>query len=171
MTANEFSQIHIEKLVSALASKKLKITFAESCTGGLLSAALTDVPGSSAVFEGAVCCYSDRVKSGILGVDGQTLERYTAVSAQSAYGMALNALKLFKADIAVAVTGYAGIRDKDLGIRGRGTGNGTVYICVLSPNEKTVWRCFFSGDRQTVRKKAVRFALKQTLRIVCGRGR
>ena len=97
-----------EKLVEKLADLNLKIAVAESCTGGLISKKITDVPGASKVFEYGFCAYSNGAKIKTLGVSEKLLDEYTAVSKEVALGMALGAKRVSKADIAVSVTGYAG---------------------------------------------------------------
>src|SRR2546425_3507835 len=84
------------------------LAVAESCTGGLLGAALTDVPGSSAYFLGGVISYADRVKRDQLGVSEATLRRYGAVSEQTAAAMASGVRRLLHADVGVSITGVAG---------------------------------------------------------------
>lgn len=96
-----------EKLIALLNEKKLKIAVAESCTGGLISKRITDIDGASRVFECGVVCYSNRIKREIIGVKGETLERFTAVSVKTAKEMANGILKMANADIAIATTGYA----------------------------------------------------------------
>lgn len=104
----------IEKqTVELLKSKKLKLATAESCTGGLISKRITDVSGSSEVFEGGVVCYSNRFKENVLGVSPETLKKYGAVSRETAREMVRGVLSLTKADIAVAVTGIAGPSSDD----------------------------------------------------------
>jgi nicotinamide-nucleotide amidase len=89
-------------------SKGLKITTAESCTGGLLAAALTEVPGSSDVFERGFVTYSNEAKQMLLGVSPQTIESHGAVSRECAQAMAAGALSRAPVDLAVSVTGIAG---------------------------------------------------------------
>ena len=89
-------------------SKGLKITTAESCTGGLLAAALTEVPGSSDVFERGFVTYSNEAKQMLLGVSPQTIESHGAVSRECAQAMAAGALSGAPVDLAVSVTGIAG---------------------------------------------------------------
>ena len=85
-----------------------RIAVAESCTGGLVCAALTEIPGSSDVFEAGFVTYSDRMKIELLGVSEEVLDTFGAVSIAVAWGMAQGALSRAKADVAVAVTGIAG---------------------------------------------------------------
>lgn len=148
-----------EQVVNALLQKGQKICFAESCTGGLLGAAITAVPDSSAVFDGGVCSYANRIKNNLLGVSSTVLDTYGAVSASCAVQMAEGALALFAADIAVSVTGIAG--------PGGGTAEkpvGTVYICCLTVDgRRAVKRCRFTGDRATVRNKSKEVALRTAL--------
>jgi nicotinamide-nucleotide amidase len=97
-----------ETVVRDATQRGLTIAVAESCTGGLIAAALTDVPGSSAVFLGGAVTYSDAAKNRLLGVSRDDLERFGAVSREVAQAMAAGALESFNADIAVSVTGIAG---------------------------------------------------------------
>lgn len=97
-----------EKLVEKLSDLNLKITVAESCTGGLVSKKITDIPGASKVFEYGFCTYSNGAKTNVLGVSKKLLSDYTAVSKEVALNMALGAKKVSKADVAISVTGYAG---------------------------------------------------------------
>ena len=89
-------------------ARGLHVATAESCTGGLVAAALTEIPGSSDVVDCGFVTYSDEAKRAMLGVPAATLKRYGAVSAQTANAMAAGALKNSRADIAVSITGIAG---------------------------------------------------------------
>ncbi|MBE6563958.1 MAG: competence/damage-inducible protein A [Ruminococcaceae bacterium] len=97
-----------EALVARLKEKGLKIAVAESCTGGMVSKTITDVRGSSAVFDGGVISYANEVKQQLLGVSAHTLETYGAVSEQTAMEMAEGVKKRMNADIGIALTGIAG---------------------------------------------------------------
>ena len=96
------------KVVEANRAAGLRVAVAESCTGGLVSAALTELPGSSDVFEAGFVTYADEAKLGMLGVSRDVLETFGAVSIAVAWGMAQGALARSKADTAVAITGIAG---------------------------------------------------------------
>src|SRR5262249_18509606 len=103
------TQTPVEELVLDLCrERELTLAAAESCTGGLVAARLTSVPGSSAVFLGGVVAYSNAVKESQLGVPASVLEEHGAVSAETAAAMARGARARLGADIAVAVTGIAG---------------------------------------------------------------
>lgn len=134
----------IEKqTVELLKSKKLKLATAESCTGGLISKRITDVSGSSEVFEGGVVCYSNRFKENVLGVPPETLKKYGAVSRETAREMVKGVLSLTKADIAVAVTGIAGPSSDDTN-----KPVGLVYIAVSDGKSTIVKKLLntFTGD-------------------------
>ena len=131
---------------------------AESCTGGGIGAALTAIPGSSAVYKGGVICYTDWVKRNILSVNQQLLAEYGAVSAPVAEEMAKGVRKLLQADIAVSVTGLAGPGGDDFG-----NPVGTVYIGFCSNTKSLVNRFVFSGDRESVRRQTVLAALEMVL--------
>lgn len=131
---------------------------AESMTGGGIGAALTAVPGSSAVYKGGVVSYTDKVKRTVLGVDGELLTRYGAVSAPVAQAMAAGVRQLINASIAVSVTGLAGPGGDKFG-----NPVGTVFIGFESDGISVVRQYRFSGDREAVRCQAVEEALKLIL--------
>ena len=137
------------KLVELLIHKQLKITTAESCTGGLIAKQITDVAGSSACFEMGFVTYCDRAKTELLGVKPETLEKHTAVSAPVAQQMAQGALAKSGADIAVSVTGNAGPSGEPLG---------RVYIGISGRCGTVVHTCDFAGDREQVRAEAAKAA-------------
>lgn len=131
---------------------------AESCTGGGIGAALTAVPGSSAVYKGGIISYTNWVKRNLLGVEENLLETQGAVSAPVAEAMARGARKALDADIAVSVTGLAGPG-------GDAFGNpvGRVYIGYSDKHSSFSREYTFEGDRDGVRRQAVEEALKLVL--------
>ena len=144
------------KVISALQGKTL--VTAESCTGGGIGAALTAVPGSSAVFKGGVISYTNQVKHEILGVDREVLDVHGAVSAIVAESMVVGVRNLLKADIAVSVTGLAGPDADDFG-----NPVGTVYIGYCSELKCITRKFLFSGNREDIRNQAIEAALQIVL--------
>ena len=155
----------IEKqTVELLKSKKLKLATAESCTGGLISKRITDVSGSSEVFEGGVVCYSNRFKENVLGVSPETLKKYGAVSRETAREMVKGVLSLTKADIAVAVTGIAGPSSDDTN-----KPVGLVYIAVSDGKSTIVKKLLnnFTGDvREQNRNSSADTALEMIMEAI-----
>lgn len=114
-----------QQAVARLKEQHKTLVTAESCTGGWIAKRITDIAGASEVFECGIVCYSNRIKTEILGVREETLRQYGAVSEQTAREMATGALAVSGADVAVAVTGIAG-PDSD----GTGKPVGLVYIAI-----------------------------------------
>jgi nicotinamide-nucleotide amidase len=145
----------VEALVlEACRARDLTLATAESCTGGLVAARLTSVPGSSDVFLGAVVAYADAVKAAELGVARGLLERYGAVSAEVAAAMAAGARERLHAALAVAVTGVAG--------PGGGTEEkpvGLVYLHVEGPDGSLARELDLPGEREAIRQRATVAAL------------
>lgn len=131
---------------------------AESLTGGGIGAALTSVPGASAVFKGGIISYTDEVKREVLGVPGEILEKYGAVSAWTAGYMASGARKLLKADYAVSVTGLAGPTGDEFGHE-----VGTVFIGYEDATKSLVRECHFTGTREEVRQQTIENVLQLIL--------
>ena len=145
------------RLIDALRAKSRKVTTAESCTGGLVAAAITSIAGSSDVFDYGFVTYADAAKTGMIGVDAPLIERYGAVSAETAQAMAEGALATAAADIALSITGIAGP-----GGGSPGKPVGLVFIgCAARDAPTHVQRCAF-GDmgRNEVRLASVRAGLK-----------
>lgn len=150
-----------EKLVKLLKEKKMTVATAESCTGGLIAKRITDISGSSSVFECGIVSYSNRIKNEILGVSEETLKKYGAVSEQTAREMVSGALKVSGADIAVSVTGIAG-PDSD----GTDKPVGLVYIAVSDGKNMVVKKylnSFTENIRQNNRNKSADEALNMIL--------
>jgi nicotinamide-nucleotide amidase len=134
---------------------------AESCTGGLVGARLTDVAGASDVYVGGVVAYANAVKEERLGVPAAVLERHGAVSAETAEAMADGARAALGADAAVAVTGIAGpdggTPEKPVGL---------VYVGVVTPAARSTESFVFSGDREAVRTRATVLSLHALRRLL-----
>ena len=151
--------MEIEKAVAdILAARGLTMTTAESCTGGLISARMVNVPGVSNVFKAGFITYANEAKQKFLGVKEETLMQFGAVSRQTAEEMAEGAARAAEADVAVSVTGIAGpdggTKEKPVGL---------VYIgCYISGNVK-VEEYHFDGDRIQVRERTAQAALMQLL--------
>ena len=145
-----------EKTLALYRGKGLKLATAESCTGGLIAGVLTEIAGSSDVYDRGFITYSNEAKRQQLGVAGNLIDDYGAVSDIVAAAMAHGALNHSSADVSVAVTGIAGpggaTEDKPVGL---------VYIAVAPRNmDVMVEECHFSGDRTQVRLQAVAKALE-----------
>lgn len=146
-------------VANALTNHRLKLTTAESCTGGGLSYWLTSVPGSSAWFDRGFVTYSDDAKLTMLSVRPETLNQFGAVSEQAAREMAEGSLKHSLADLSIAITGIAGptggTEQKPVG---------TVWIAWASKKTSTQATSYlFSGDRQAIRLSAMAKALEKVL--------
>ncbi len=146
----------LRSIVATLIERGQTITFAESCTGGQIAAEFTAIPGVSAVFDGAVVSYANRIKKAWLGVREETLERHGAVSAECVAEMLTGALDLARADCAIAVSGIAG---PDGGTADKPVG--TVYIGVKTPGSESIYRKHFDGDRASVQRQSVEFAIRK----------
>lgn len=148
-------------VVRLLAKNELRVTTAESCTGGLLAARLVNVPGASEVFGEGFITYSNKAKRKILDVSKSTLKKYGAVSEQTAREMAAGSVFAADADIGVAVTGIAGpdggTEEKPVGL---------VYIAAYMKGKVSVERCQFKGDREKIREQSVIKALDLLRRCI-----
>ena len=131
-----------ERLQALCLDRGLSVATAESCTGGLVADAITDIPGSSGYFRGGIVAYADAVKAASLGVPHQVLAAHGAVSAQVARAMATGARERFGTDVAVAVTGIAG---PDGGSAAKPVG--LTYVAVEGPTANDVRRHLWTGDR------------------------
>ena len=143
-------------VLKALGGKTL--VTAESLTGGGIGAALTGISGASEVYKGGVISYTDAVKHTVLGVPGEVLERYGAVSQWTAGYMAGGVRKLLEADVAVSVTGLAGPGGDEYG-----NPVGTVFIGYEDAKQAEVRHFVFSGTREAVRNQTIEAALHMIL--------
>jgi nicotinamide-nucleotide amidase len=145
-----------KRVLKLCRARGLHVATAESCTGGLVAAALTEIPGSSDVVDRGFVTYSDDAKRAMLGVPAATLKRHGAVSAQTAKAMAMGALKNSRADLAVSITGIAGpgggSKQKPVGL---------VYFAAASRDGRRIARKRLYGDigRRRVRLRSVIEAL------------
>jgi nicotinamide-nucleotide amidase len=156
----------VEELVLDLCrSRGVLLACAESCTGGLVSARLTDIPGASDVFAGGVVAYANDVKERTLGVPAEVLEKHGAVSAETAAAMAAGVRHALGAGIGLADTGIAG--------PGGGTEEkpvGLVYLGLDGPDGARTARFQLSGDRETIRARATALALHMLRRTLTHSG-
>ena len=143
----------VDSLARLLLEKKLMLVTAESCTGGLIAAACTDLAGSSAWFERGFVTYSNDAKIELLGVEERLLRRAGAVCEGVARAMVTGALAHSKAQVAVAVTGVAGPTG---GSASKPVG--TVWFGFAVPGQVVTEKCHFDGDRAAVRAATVRHA-------------
>lgn len=150
-------------VVRLFKERGLTIATAESCTGGLLSTRLTEVPGSSAVFLGGAVTYSNEAKTHLVGVPAELIERVGAVSPEVAEAMANGARERFRASFGVGITGIAGpdggSAEKPVGL---------VYIGVAGPDGVRVERNIFPGERSFVRQRSAQYALVMLRDAVLG---
>lgn len=153
-----------EVVIEELLKLNTTIATAESCTGGLLSAKIVDYPGVSKIFKGGVVCYSNESKINLLDVDEEVLKKYGAVSSQTVEKMAENVSRKFSADIGIGVSGIAGptggTEEKPVGL---------VYIGIHFENATRVFEKRFSGDRNSIRWRAVYSAFDELRKILLSR--
>ncbi len=148
-----------EKIVTLLKNKKLKIAVAESCTGGLISKRITDIPGASDVLDMGIVSYANSIKARFLGVSEEILNTVGAVSEQTAAAMAKGVCEAANADIGVSTTGIAGpgggTKEKPVGL---------VYISVYFRNGKqTVKKLNLSGSRKEIREQTANAVFETVL--------
>ncbi|PJA48737.1 MAG: competence/damage-inducible protein A, partial [Syntrophobacterales bacterium CG_4_9_14_3_um_filter_49_8] len=157
----------LESLVaSLLTERKLTLAVAESCTGGLITDRLTDIPGSSAFLERGVVTYSNVSKTGLLGVPEQVLHEFGAVSEQTAILMAEGVRKIGKTDLGLAVTGIAGptggTEEKPVG---------TVFIALTDGKKTICHRSLYRWDRRRIKMVSSQSALMMLKRYLTGETR
>ena len=138
-----------QQVIAALKARGLTLAAAESCTGGLATKRLTDVPGASAVFLGGVVSYTNGIKERVLHVPRETLETYSAVSEQTARAMAEGVRALTGADLGLSVTGVAG-PDRD----DRGHEVGTVYLALSAGTGTQMRQLHLAGGRPAIRDRS-----------------
>ena len=154
--------INAKKIVRILTKKKLKISFAESCTGGLLSSTITSVKGSSKVFTLGFVVYSNKSKINILKIPKKIIKRYGAVSTQICLAMVKNLNKISKTNISLSITGIAGpsggTKKKPVGL---------VYVGIKKGNKTLVKKHLFKNrERSYIQKAAVNKSLELILSFI-----
>jgi nicotinamide-nucleotide amidase len=154
------------RLAALLLASGRTLAVAESCTAGLLAAAITALPGSSRYFLGGIVAYHNLLKIGVLGIPPSLIESHGAVSGEVALAMAEGALARIPADVAIATTGIAGPGG---GTRGKPVG--TVWVAVADRRGvRRAHRHRFDGDREEVRRATVRAALEAAVALLSGDG-
>jgi PncC family amidohydrolase len=151
----------VDRVRDRLVALGLRLALAESCTGGMLAARLTDRPGASRFLSAGIVTYSDEMKTRLLGVRKATLAAYGAVSEPAVREMLAGALRSCEADAAIAITGIAGPEG--------GTAEkpvGTVWIAAAVRPATRVERYRFHGDRAAIREDSVRAALDLLYQIL-----
>lgn len=150
-----------ERIKDLLTARDLWLAVAESCTGGLISHRITNIPGASTFFRGAIVSYANEAKMALLGVQKSTLEQFGAVSEQTVKEMAQGVRNLLSADFGLAVSGIAG--------PGGGTPEkpvGTTWIGLSAEGEEISQRFLFQGDRHQIKEQAAHAALDLLLRYL-----
>jgi len=149
-------------LIKKLVKKKLKISFAESCTGGMLSSAITSISGASKIFNIGLITYSNNAKIKFLKVNKNIIEKYGAVSHECCFAMVKNLSKISKANINVSITGIAGpkggTKQKPVGL---------VFIGIKKGNRIVIKKNLFnSKNRKAIQKATVKKALQLVNSII-----
>ncbi|MGM9538554.1 MAG: competence/damage-inducible protein A [Candidatus Onthomonas sp.] len=154
----------LEQRVSQLLhEQQLTLSAAESCTGGLAAKRITDLPGASQIFQGGVVCYTNEVKHNLLGVPQEILDKYGAVSAETARALALGACRVLGSDLAISITGVAGPEPDD-----RGNPVGLVYLGLAHGEQVWVKEARLGQARDRVRNSAVLTAFDMVRRHLTG---
>jgi len=151
-----------QKIVTLLKRKKLKISFAESCTGGLLSSIITSVNGSSKVFSMGLVTYSNQAKITVLKVQKNIIKKYGAVSIQCCLAMVNNLSKISKSNVCISITGIAGpkggSKQKPVGL---------VFIGIKIGKKVIVNRCHFKNKGRTfIQKQTVKKTLNLLIKLI-----
>lgn len=152
------------KLAELLIKNNIKISTAESCTGGLLAKTFTDVPGSSKFFDCGFVTYSDQSKIKLLQVPSALIKQHGAVSSAVAEEMAIGAIKNSEANFSIAITGIAGPSGGSLN-----KPVGTVYVCMRDLSKSYPFKLELNGDRNYIRNETVNFVLKKLTQLTMTR--
>tara|TARA_B100000073_G_scaffold228541_1_gene190642 strand:+ start:351 stop:821 length:471 start_codon:yes stop_codon:yes gene_type:complete len=151
-----------KKIIKLLKKKNFKISFAESCTGGLLSSTITSISGSSKVFDMGLVTYSNKAKIELLKVPKSTISKYGAVSHQTCLSMVKNISKISRSNISISITGVAGPRG---GTKQKPVG--LVYIGIKKKNKIFIKKNLFKNkNRNQIQKSTVNAAFKMILDFI-----
>ena len=151
----------MRSLVKILTKKKLRISFAESCTGGLLASTITSISGASKIFNLGLVTYSNQAKINVLKVNKNVIRKYGAVSYECCLAMVQNLSRISKANINVSITGIAGPKGGN-----KQKPVGLVYIGVKKGNKTQIIKCLFKNKkRSSIQKATVKKALDLVLRM------
>jgi nicotinamide-nucleotide amidase len=144
-------------LIKKLQEKNLTIAVAESLTGGLVAASLTEIPGASKVFKGSITAYVDEIKQNVLEVNEETITKFTSISEQVALEMAINVRTIMKSDIGISTTGVAGPE------KSAGFAPGLVFVAISIGDHNMCQKLEITGDRSKIRNQTVQELLQLTL--------
>jgi len=144
-------------LIKKLQEKNLTLAVAESLTGGLVAASLTEIPGASKVIKGSITAYSDEIKQNVLNVNEDTITNFTSISEQVALEMAINVRKIMKSDIGISTTGVAGPE------KSAGFAPGLVFVAISIGDHNMCQKLEITGDRSKIRNQTVQEILQLTL--------
>ena len=150
-----------EFLFNQCTKKNIKVTAAESCTGGMIASSIVSINGSSNIFKSSIVTYSNSMKSKLLNIPLSIIETNGAVSEQTVYHMALNVLSLMKADISIAVTGIAGPTGGSIN-----KPVGLVWIEIGTKQKVYKKKYLFNGNRLEIRQKTTLESLKFANKII-----
>ena len=145
------------EIIQKLGQRHLTISVAESLTGGLVAASLTQIPGASAVFKGGIIAYRDEIKQKVLKVDSALITKFTSISEPVAQSMATNIREIMNTDIGIATTGVAGPDKSD------GFAPGIVFVAISIGDHKICQKLELVGDRTQIRDQSVNEIFKLTL--------
>jgi len=150
-----------KKLHKIFLTKKLTLSFAESCTGGLLQEIVTSIPGASQYFLGGVVSYSNQFKTNVLNVSSKILDNYGAVSSETSQSMMNGLKKMFQTDVSVSITGIAGPEggtiEKPIG---------TVFVTIGLKNFAKTYNYNLTGNRDAIRKKTALNVLIELINLI-----
>jgi nicotinamide-nucleotide amidase len=144
-------------LIKKLQENNLTIAVAESLTGGLVAASLTEIPGASKVFKGSITAYADEIKQSVLNVKEETILKFTSISEQVALEMAINVRTIMKSDIGISTTGVAGPE------KSAGFAPGLVFVAISIGDHNMCQKLEITGDRSKIRNQTVHEILQLTL--------